>query len=234
MSFDGTVVLVNGLAIMRRADHMFGGVAEALSARGYRVQRTIVQGDGTLEELADRLWQQLARIDGPLVLLCHSMGGLQARTFLLDDNRARRLHAIATVGSPHRRTPLTLATWLFNKAYRDMTPAIRRKWLALHEQAELKAAQRHGVRCLSAVAALKGPARYPQLVPTQAFLQSVAGPNDGLVSAESQRWGETVMEVDLDHIESVGVTPPARRARPCFDLWLGLAHAATASQAATG
>jgi pimeloyl-ACP methyl ester carboxylesterase len=198
------------------------------------VRRTIVQGDGTLEELADRLWQQLDQIDGPLILLCHSMGGLQARTFLLDDNRARRLHAIATVGSPHRGTALTFASWLFNPAYRSMTPPVRDAWLKRHEAEELRTARRHGVRCLSAVAALRSAARYPQLIPTQAFLQLTVGPNDGLVSAASQRWGETVMEVDLDHIESVGVFPPARRARPCHDLWIRLAETAAGAQSAVG
>jgi hypothetical protein len=233
---DATIVLIHGLAILRPAEVMFTGVAEALTARGYKVARTLTQGDGSVEELAARVWQQLNQLDGPLVLLCHSMAGLQARTFLLDDARASRLRAIATLGSPHHGSSLTQVMAPFQHAYRHMTPAARTAWEKTHAAEERATAERHGVRCLSAVAALQGPARYAQLRIPQALLQRMDGPNDGLVPATSQRWGEHAFDVDLDHIECAAIVHPARHARSSVSTWVRLAELACGSgtSSATG
>jgi len=226
---DCTLVLVHGLAILRPAKAMFAGVADALTARGHRVVRTIVQGDGSLEELADKLWRQLAKIDGPLVLLCHSMGGVQSRTFLLDENRARRLRAIATLGSPHAGTPLTYPMTPFQKAYRDLTPRQRAAWSTAYGAQEIAIAIKHDIRCLSAIAALRSPAPTLQLRVTQAFLERTEGPNDGLISAEAQRWGDVAFEVDLDHMECAALEPSGRGARSSVETWVRLADCAVAA-----
>jgi hypothetical protein len=227
---DATIVLVHGLAIVRPAKAMFTGVAEALAARGFRVARTEVQGDGHLTELAERLWPQLAKIDGPLVLLCHSMGGLESRTFLLDETRARKLRAIATFGSPHRGTSLTVPVQPFWRAYRDITRGARAEWMEKYGEIEARTAEKFGVRCLSAVASLKGRPRYWQLLPTHAWLQAAEGPNDGLVSAHSQRWGDLAFEVDLDHQECASISPPPRNARSSVDAWVRLAELAVGAE----
>ncbi len=223
---DATIVLVHGLAIMRRADAMFSGVGEALAARGYRVARTDTQGDGTLTQQADRVWQQIERLDAPVVLLCHSMGGLQARTFLLDDARASRIRGIATLGSPHHGTWLSHFAAPFQKAYAEMTPPARSAWMSAHGAAELAGASRHGVRCLSAVAALRGPARHAELLIPQTVLERMEGPNDGLVSGASQRWGEIAFEVDLDHIECAAISGAPPRAKSSIETWVRLADLA--------
>lgn len=201
---------------------MFNGVPQALAARGHRVERTLVQGDGSLEALAERLWRQLEKLEPPFVLLCHSMGGLQARTFLLDDNRARKLAAIATVGSPHEGTTLANAAF-FGRAYRDLTPAARRLWNRQNREAERRSAERHGVRLLSAVAATRSPRHLPFRL-TVPLLHRLEGPNDGLVSANSQRFGEHAFDVELDHIacSATGGTPEE------LAPWTRLADAATA------
>ena len=194
-----------------RSETMFHGVGEALAARGFRVSRTDNTGDGSLDELAGRVWSQLDRIDGPLVLLCHSMGGLQARTFLLDDNRARRLRAIATCGSPHNGTSLASIGQVFQRALRDLTPNARTIWNAKHGEAERSAAIRHGVRCVSAVAACATPPRYRRMRLPEWLLRQREGPNDGLVSASSQRWGAEALEIDLDLLIEGAPPWPIRR-----------------------
>jgi triacylglycerol lipase len=219
-----TIVLVHGLAILREAPGMFTGLEAALVARAFEVRRTLVQGDGTLPELADRLWSQLEKIDGPLALLCHSMGGLEARTFLLDDARARRLAAIATLGSPHAGTPLVVPMTPVYRAYRDMTPAARARWEQAHGAAERAGAERHGVRLVSAIAALRRPATHMRLRATQRWLAN-RGPSDGLVPADSQRFGEVLFEADLDHVEC-SLPPGLARPEPAFDAWVRLAEAA--------
>jgi hypothetical protein len=42
------------------------------------------------------------------------------------------------------------------------------------------------------------------LAPAHAYLAKLAGPNDGLVPAESQRWGRVLGEVDADHWAQIG------------------------------
>lgn len=227
MSRTPTIVLVHGLAIVQRADRMLQGVAEALVAGGHRVApRPIVQGDGSLAELSERLWAQLAGIEGPLALLCHSLGGLEARTFLLDDARARRLAAIVTIASPHRGTPLAMPMQTFNRAYRDLTRAARDRWTALHGAAEAQSAARHGIRCLSVVARVQGLARAPQLYASQALVGAFEGPNDGLVSVASQRWASTALEVDLDHVESSAMVPSLPRHPRALETWCRMAELA--------
>lgn len=217
-----TVVLVNGLAITRDASRMFDGVVDALQREGHDATRTLVRGDGSLEELADTVWAQLEPLRSPLVLLCHSMGGLQARTFLLDDRRAERIRAIATVGSPHAGTSLARVATLFGRAYRALTPKARATWNETHAAAERKSARRHGISLMSVVAATRTP-RELNFRATIPLLERLEGPNDGLVSAASQRFGAHAFNTTLDHIEcSAWHGTDEERA-----LWIRLAGEAT-------
>ena len=221
-----TVVLVHGLAILRPAHRMFVGFQEALESRGFRTRRTFVQGDGSLDQLSGRLAEQLHRIEGPVALLCHSMGGLQARQALLDEALASRIRAIATVGTPHAGSPLARVGAIFNRAYRDLTPAARAAWEERNGEAERQAIARHHIRCLCALAVLKGPADSPELLPTQALLRLIDGPSDGLVPATSQAWGDVVCETDLDHQQCAGLDPHAQARARALALWTQLAEAA--------
>ncbi len=221
-----TIVLVHGLAIARRAELMFHGLVETLAARGHRAARTNVQGDGTLDELTERLWAQLEPLDGPLALLCHSMGGLQARRLLADESRARRIATVITVGTPHAGTPLAHALAPFQRAYRHLTPGARQEWEEEFGASERANVTRFGIRCLSVLAKTQGLARSPELIPTQALL-SLAGPNDGLVSAASQRWGKIAFEVDLDHVECAASDPESRHRARIVDTWVRMAGVAS-------
>lgn len=223
MTAQPTVVLVHGLAIARSAAKTFHGVEQHLTDHGHRTARTLVQGDGTIEELADRLWAQLAALDGDLVLLCHSMGGLQARTFLLDETRARRIRAIATIGSSHAGTPFARVMAPVQKAYRPMTPEGRAAWNTRFADEEQRTAARLGIRCISAVARIERRARHLQLEMSRRILERHDGPNDGLVSARSQRWGELAFEIDRDHIECAAIAGTPQE----HEVWLRLAEVAT-------
>ena len=201
---------------------MLTGVAEALMANGHRVVRTIVQGDGSIEENAERLWSQLGKVEGPLALLCHSTGGLIARTFLVDERRAARIVAVVTLGSPHEGVALARAMAPFHRAYRDLTPEARTDWLTRHGPAERASIERHGIRAMSVVARLSGPARHPSLV----VGQLLAGPGDGLVPAESQVWGTKAFEVNLDHAECAGLRMLPGRRRRFVETWQRMAQLA--------
>jgi triacylglycerol esterase/lipase EstA (alpha/beta hydrolase family) len=45
------------------------------------------------------------------------------------------------------------------------------------------------------------------LAPSHAYLLKIAGPNDGIVPASSQRWGKVLGEVFADHWAQVGWSP---------------------------
>lgn len=225
-----TVVLVHGLAVTRDASRMFTGVGDALERAGFRVARTQTQGDGTLDELSERVWRQLEALEPPLVLLCHSMGGLIARTFLLDEQRAQRLRAVATVGSPHAGTPLARFAVGFGRAYRELTPGAREAWLGRYGAQEASVAGALGIRRLSAVASLSGVAPTFPLRPSQALLTRLGEPNDGLVPASSQRWGDHAFDIDEDHLRSVAYGAPSEEANA---IWLRLARLALAGDEGT-
>ncbi len=44
----------------------------------------------------------------------------------------------------------------------------------------------------------------PILVPTFLWLGEAAGGNDGMVPADSQRWGDVLRTIDADHFAQVG------------------------------
>lgn len=220
-----TLVLVHGLAIVQHAGLMFGDVPEVLQNAGFRVFRTIVQGDGSLEELSDRLWGEVSKVDGPVALLCHSMGGLEARTFLLDDSRCVKLRAIVTVGSPHAGTPLARPAVALNRAYQDLTVAARTAWVHRHVEAEHAAVKAHGIRLGSAIAKTVGAPRVASMKPGWLALRTLgAGPNDGLVPAASQVFGERLFDVDLDHAETVALGVRPAQVPAVHALWLRMAR----------
>jgi len=225
MSHAPTVVLVHGLAIRHRAAAMFTGVAETLRRDGHAVAQPVVQGDGTLETLAARLGDALVAVPGPLVLLCHSMGGLWARRLMLEPGIAARLRAVATVGTPHRGSPLALGAMVVQRACRDLAPHACARRARLEADAEDRACARHGIARLSVVARRTSAHTHASMA-AGAVLLRLAGCDggDGLVPAASQAWGEVLFEADLDHLECAcepGCAPPA-----AVDLWRRLAREA--------
>lgn len=106
----------------------------------YRTLATLVLGR-SIERLAELLKMQLDRrqIDGPIMILAHSTGGLVARSFMQDTfssnglqsgERVLRLIALAT---PHHGTPLTLVSDAIDILIGVMDPTpFKAASLALH------------------------------------------------------------------------------------------------------
>ena len=115
-----TVVFVHGLAATRAS--LFP-VQAYLRAQGYTRQHSMnYQTSGSIESLALALKK---RIDGEIKggridLVCHSLGGLVARSYLQQLGGDRRISRVVTLATPHGGTHAT--AYLPTPMVRQMTP----------------------------------------------------------------------------------------------------------------
>jgi triacylglycerol lipase len=170
---------------------------------------------GPVEDRARHLAEGLRALDAPRVIaLAHSMGGLDARYAIGRLGAARRVAALVTVGTPHRGTPVAdLTADLAGKL--GVARALSLAGVGLEALHDLTGAglerfneQVPDVRSVaygSVVGAVRSRRRMnPLLLPTHLWLADRAGPNDGIVPAASQRWGEVLAEIEADHWAQIG------------------------------
>jgi len=213
------VVLVHGilgfdaLALGPLRVDYFRRVAARLDAAGLDVVTARVPALGGVPARGDALARV---IDGlpydRVTVVAHSMGGLDAR-WAIARGRAGRIAELITIGTPHRGTPIAdlLARGPVERARALLArlglPSDAVDWLSTRRLADFdrEAPDAPGVRYASVVAATRDRSRvHPLLRATHAYLDRVAGANDGLVPATSQRWGEVLAEEELDHWAQVG------------------------------
>jgi triacylglycerol lipase len=151
---------------------------------------------------------------GRVIALAHSMGGLDARYALSRLGAAGSVAALVTVGTPHRGTPVAdLTTGLAERL--GVTRALALAGVGIEALRDLTSARMErfneevpdvrSVAYASVVGTVLRKRRTnPLLVPSYLWLADRAGPNDGVVPAASQRWGEVVAEVEADHWAQIG------------------------------
>lgn len=215
------VVLVHGLfgfdeiALGRQRHAYFRGVRAALEKDGHSVRVARVAAVGTVAARAAALARCVEEMEARRVnLVAHSMGGLDARWAIARLGLRRRVGALVTVGTPHLGTPLAdlsadLAARLgleralavggvSLEAFRDLTTASMARFN--DEVPDVR-----GVAYGSVVGVVRRKRRTnPLLVPGYVWLKGRAGPNDGVVPAASQRWGDVLAEVEADHWAQIG------------------------------
>lgn len=142
------------------------------------------------------------------------MGGLDARYAIARLGLASRVASLTTIGTPHLGTPIAdfgtqigetigLARVLEligvdTSAFYDLTTA---------KVAELNLTVPNvpGVAYASVVGVARAKLRtHPLLLPGYLYLSSRAGANDGLVPADSQRWGDVLYQIEADHFAQIG------------------------------
>ena len=88
----------------------FGGIPEQLSKAGYYMIRPQVPAMGSIASRAACLAEQIeSATNGPVVILAHSMGGLDSRHLITHLGFADRVIGLATISTPHRGSPI--ANW---------------------------------------------------------------------------------------------------------------------------
>ncbi|MBV9123384.1 MAG: hypothetical protein JO112_08510 [Planctomycetes bacterium] len=203
----------------------FSPLKDFFRQRGFRVLFPQVPPTSGVVERAARLRDQiLAWTEEPVNLIAHSMGGLDARYLITHLGMAGRVRSLTTICTPHRgtfladwflanfrqRVPLLLALEAFGvnvDGFRDCRPAVCRTFNA-------HTPDRPEVRYFSYGGEVSSARVSPMLRRPWHLLTVAEGPNDGMVSVASARWGEYLGTIHADHFAQ---TPDAIFLRPGED-----------------
>ena len=199
----------------------FQGVEERLAAAGVRAAFVALPAVAGVEERGRALADAAGRMgDGKVNLIAHSMGGLDARWYVGRLGGADRVASLVTISTPHQGTTVAdlgirrigrgLAGFrlLYDlgidaSGFADLTrSACEERNARLEGLPQVPTFSYGGARPWWAIAA---PMQY-----TFRVLQRTEGPNDGLVSTRSARWGEYLGTIEADHFAQTGWhwTPP--------------------------
>lgn len=188
----------------------FWPLREFLRARGVRAFFPRVPATSGVVERAEDLRDQIRHwTEEPINLIAHSMGGLDARYLITHLGMADRVRSLTTVATPHRGT--YLADW-FIANYRNRVPLL----LALEAlgtniegfrdcrpvactEFNSRTPDMPGVHYFSYGGEVSADRVTPVLRRARALLLQVEGPNDGMVSVASARWGEYLGTLHADH-----------------------------------
>ncbi|HLJ94711.1 MAG TPA: hypothetical protein VKU02_16105 [Gemmataceae bacterium] len=203
----------------------FSPLRQFLRERGYRALFPQVAPTSGVEARARQLREQIQKwTDEPINIIAHSMGGLDARYLITHLGMAERVRSLTTIATPHRgtylvdwfianfrnRVPLLLAMEAMGMnvdGFRDCRPSACRAFNAATPDMP-------GVRYFSYAASVPSNRVSPFLRRAWNLLSSVEGPNDGMVSLESARWGECLGILQADHFAQ---TPDRVFIRPTED-----------------
>jgi len=200
----------------------FRVVPRYIEELGNRVVLTQVPPTGSIAARAEALKRAIrAQVgDEPVHVIAHSMGGLDARHMITHLDMARQVLSLTTLGTPHRGT-----------CFADTGVAIAERiglfgWLRRspiqHEAFEdlrTEACDRFNqvtpdvppVRYASVAGNKRRHEMLYALRYSYDVIAPIEGPNDGLVSVQSARWGEFLGEWNCDHTNMVGWAGPRER-----------------------
>lgn len=218
------IVLAHGLlgfdhlALCGTKHHYFRGISEHLSSHGAVVRTSVVHPLGTVPERAQELARYIEDIDERrVVLVAHSMGGLDARYALSKLGIATQVSALITIATPHRGSCLAdAATSLPARALRSMLGSVgldtdALNWLgelpAEAFNADVKDATDVFYGCVIGQTTRTRVLANPMLLACFELLSRMRGENDGMVPAFSQRWGKEIQLVPAHHFGQIGWSP---------------------------
>ncbi|KAF5023834.1 hypothetical protein F66182_4092 [Fusarium sp. NRRL 66182] len=185
------------------------GIRDALTAQGATVITPAVPPSSSIADRAAALRSALeahAPVPEAVTIVAHSMGGLDARYMLAHlAPLPTRVAALVTVATPHRGS--AFADYLLDEEVSPLHKYLPRLY-KVFEQAGLGTAafsqltrqymaeefnpstpDLPSVRYFSYGAAVERPALLSPFRHPHAVMAEAEGPNDGLVSVESSRWG---------------------------------------------
>lgn len=218
------IVLVHGLLGFDRVKvgpltllRYFPGIEDTLRAAGHEVAVPSLSKTRGVAHRANELRRFIrGRFPNDRVhIIAHSMGGLDSRYMIARLGMEDRVRSLTTVGTPHRGS--VFADWGVRRLRRTAEPLLKFWGVpteAFHDLTTEACARFNertpdvpGVRYYSVAGAC--PA---ELVPwpwwAATVLSPEAGPNDGVVSVASARYGEAAEVWDADHMNLVNRPNP--------------------------
>jgi triacylglycerol lipase len=215
------LVLAHGLfgfdeiAVAGVRNDYFRGLTDRLARHAHAVHRPRVAAAGSVAARAEELATCIRALpDRRVNVVAHSMGGLDARYAIACLGLSAKVASLTTIGTPHLGTPLAdLGTGLGERL--GLRTALERLGISVDAFYDLTTPRMtefnravpdaRGVAYASVVGAVRRKRRTnPLLLPGHLYLLAHGGDNDGLVPADSQRWGEVLCEIDADHWAQIG------------------------------
>jgi triacylglycerol lipase len=207
---------------MPRDCNSFSNLRPFLHERGVESLFPNVEPTGGVTERAEQLRDQVRRwTDEPVNLIAHSMGGLDARFLISRLGFANRVRSLTTIATPHRGS--ALADWFCDNAHHGLPLLLTLKAFGVNVDGfsdcrpsrcrdfNARTPNAPGVRYFSYTAAVAPPRITPVLRRAWNILTPLEGPNDGIVSVGSARWGEDLGILGVDHFAQ---TPDGLFVRP--------------------
>ncbi|SRR5260370_41203361 len=219
-----TVVLVHGMGGFHVGDvDYFYRVPQLYQSLGARVFVPATTMFASVEKRAGELKAQLDASKGPLLLVAHSQGGLDARWLIAHLGYAGRVLALATIATPHHGSPVAdVALGLVPGPVQDATDALvgLLGW-SLEGAREVTVQNMENVFNPSvpdakgvaywsfsgraapfAIGAGNGWLHAP-LFASWALLEAEGLASDGIVPEESAHWGRFLGSIPADHMGEV-------------------------------
>jgi triacylglycerol lipase len=214
------LVLAHGLcgfdrieAFGRTLKDYFPGIRQNLAAAGNRVLTTRVSPTAGVAERAAELRRFILREvpSGPVHIIGHSMGGLDARYMTAKLGMEDRVLSVTTVGTPHRGT--AFADWGVGRLSRPLMPFLRMFGIPYQAFLDLttNGCRRFnedvpnvpGVRYFSVAGECDRAWLGPEWLLPYNVVARAEGANDGVVSVASASWGEHIDIWPGDHLNLV-------------------------------
>lgn len=199
----------------------FQGIDKALRRAGYPIVVTKVHPTGGIAkraaQLREAIGKGLAELngsgDGKLIIVGHSMGGLDARYMIHKLGMADRVAALLTITTPHRGSPY--ADWCVRHLGKRLHGFELLEMLGLDVDAARDLTTEScarfnqeitdvpGVGYFSVSAAREWPKVAPFVLHSHKVVSEAEGENDGLVSVRSSTWGTHLGIWRADHLHTI-------------------------------
>jgi triacylglycerol lipase len=194
----------------------FAGTVEYLNANGYDAKTSETIGADSIENRAMKLKEFILKNYKTKVnIIAHSMGGLDARYMVSQLGMASSVATITTISTPHRGS--SFADWglehfgeklkgieileaigFKTKAYKELTT----KYMT--EVFNPLTPDVPSVQYYSYAGNQDPKFIFPSLLVPYKVILDREGPNDGLVSVRSAKWGNFKGTIDADHLDERG------------------------------
>jgi triacylglycerol lipase len=227
----------------------FRGIDQAIIAAGHPLIVTTVHPTSSVQHRASQLKNSILsnladlRLTGQkVILMAHSMGGLDARYAVAKLGLDQHVSAVVTVTTPHRGSPF--ANWMLHHLGRigilrmadrlgfDLSagPDLTTEGCAAFNES---VSDVPGVRYVSVSARRPWSKMPPFALHAHSVISALEGDNDGLVSVQSSTWGEHRGVWEADHWHAINRRYRPEFSRPMGDItphWMELLRSAVAPQ----